>query len=195
MKRCFIGTVIFCTFILLTVHAVQANRPAYSGGMLIYQPGFSITSNPHQDIREFNSSIGGILRFYLGKYLTVGAYGGSQKTYYNTSGSENSFTSLGYGGPFVGLSHLTGKMRFTASAFAGQGTLKNLHIQHQNDANLVDADLYIQPVMVFSPIISIDYAITARISFTVQAVCLYAGLNDNHKYVSPALQFGFLISR
>lgn len=195
MKRFLSFLVLAIAICHLSLHAEQSNRPLYSGGMLIFQPGYSISSNPHQDIRAWNSSLGGILRLYVGDYFTFGAYGGSQKTYYSTTGSENSFTTLGYGGPFVGLSHLSGKVRFTASAFTGRGTLKNLHIEQQNGVSLTDATFYRQPVMVLSPILSLDYAITARINFTVQAVCLYAALNDNHRYISPTLQFGILFSR
>jgi hypothetical protein len=75
----------------------------YSGGMLLFQPGYSITSNDRQDIKASSFAIGGILRMYFGKNLTAGIYGGSQKTTYPSANSVNSYFNFGYGGPFVGL--------------------------------------------------------------------------------------------
>jgi hypothetical protein len=193
MKHLIIGIVLL--FSLINVCNAQDNTNSlYSGGMLILQPGFTMTANEHQDIRDVSFSIGGILRMYFCKYFTAGVYGGSQKTGYMTSNSENSYLNLGYGGPFFGLSHKAGRFRYTASAFVGMGTFKNLHIESQNGTELTDADLYKSATVIYSPILSLDYALTKRIYVTAQTICLMGKFNGKSVY-NPTFQLGILFSR
>jgi len=185
---------LICLVFAAVSFSQEENKSLYSGGMLIVQPGLTITSNEHQDIRAASSSVGGILRMYFCKYFTAGIYGGSQKTHYKTTGSENSYINLGYGGPFLGVSHKTGKFRLTASAFAGMGSFQNLHIENQTGNLLADANLYKTPALVYSPILSVDYAITKRIYLTAQTICLM-GKYDGNAYYNPTFQAGILFSR
>jgi hypothetical protein len=173
---------------------VDETKSLYSGGMLILQPGLAITGNEHQDIRDVSTSVGGILRMYFGKCYTAGVYGGSQKTHYKTAGSDNSYLSLGYGGPFVGFSLKSGKLRYTASAFAGMGSFRNLHIENQQGNVLSDARFYKASTIVYSPLFSLDYAITKRIYITAQTLCLM-GQFENKSFYNPTLQLGILFSR
>lgn len=185
---------IFCLSFLTSVNAQEESKSLYSGGMLILQPGYTITGNDHQDIRDMSSSIGGILRMYFGRCFTAGIYGGSQKTHYKTIGSDNSYINLGYGGPFIGFSHKSGKFRYTASAFAGMGAFRNLHIENQTGNYLSDANLYKASTIVYSPILSVDYAITKRIYLTAQTLCLM-GEFQNQSFYNPTFQMGILFSR
>lgn len=185
---------IFCLSFLTSVNAQEESKSLYSGGMLILQPGYTITGNDHQDIRDMSSSIGGILRMYFGRCFTAGIYGGSQKTHYKTTGSDNSYINLGYGGPFIGFSHKSGKFRYTASAFAGMGAFRNLHIENQTGNYLSDANLYKASTIVYSPILSVDYAITKRIYLTAQTLCLM-GEFQNQSFYNPTFQMGILFSR
>lgn len=185
---------IFCLSFLTSVNAQEESKSLYSGGMLILQPGYSITGNDHQDIRDMSSSIGGILRMYFGRCFTAGIYGGSQKTHYKTTGSDNSYINLGYGGPFFGFSHKSGKFRYTASAFAGMGAFRNLHIENQTGNYLSNANLYKASTIVYSPILSVDYAITKRIFLTAQTLCLM-GEFQNQSFYNPTFQMGILFSR
>ena len=184
-------------FLLISIITVSQNtdKSIYSGGMLVFQPGYILTENSHQEIRDVNFGIGGILRFYFYEYFTSGIYGGTHKTSYNSTNSENSYINLGYGGPFLGFSHKTGKLRYTASAFIGFGKIRNLHIESQNNNVLSDAYLYKYSTIVFSPILSLDYALSQRISLTLQAVCLSAKINDNRSLYNPTLQVGVLFNR
>lgn len=177
-----------------TGKAGEEVKSLYSGGMLILQPGYTITGNDHQDIRDMSSSIGGILRMYFGRCFTAGIYGGSQKTHYKTTGSDNSYINLGYGGPFFGFSHKSGKFRYTASAFAGMGAFRNLHIENQTGNYLSNANLYKASTIVYSPILSVDYAITKRIYLTAQTLCLM-GEFQNQSFYNPTFQMGILFSR
>lgn len=185
---------IFCLSFLTSVNAQEESKSLYSGGMLILQPGYTITGNDHQDIRDMSSSIGGILRMYFGRCFTAGIYGGSQKTHYKTTGSDNSYINLGYGGPFFGFSHKSGKFRYTASAFAGMGAFRNLHIENQTGNYLSNANLYKASTIVYSPILSVDYAITKRIYLTAQTLCLM-GEFQNKSFYNPTFQLGILFSR
>lgn len=185
---------IFCLSFLTSVNAQEESKSLYSGGMLILQPGYTITGNDHQDIRDMSSSIGGILRMYFGRCFTAGIYGGSQKTHYKTIGSDNSYINLGYGGPFIGFSHKSGKFRYTASAFAGMGAFRNLHIENQTGNYLSNANLYKASTIVYSPILSVDYAITKRIYLTAQTLCLM-GEFQNQSFYNPTFQMGILFSR
>lgn len=185
---------LMCLLVISSATAQEETKSLYSGGMLILQPGLTIAGNDHQDIREGSISVGGILRMYFCKYFTAGIYGGSQKTHYKTSGSENSYLNLGYGGPFVGFSHKSGKIRYTASAFAGMGSFRNLHIENQTGSFLSDANLYKASTVVCSPILSLDYAITKRIFVTVQTLCLM-GKFEKKSFYNPTFQLGILFSR
>lgn len=170
-------------------------KTIYSGGMLMLQPGLTITNNKHQDIAAMSKSIGGILRLYFFDYLTVGIYGGSQKTNYTTTGSDNSYINLGYGGPFVGFSRESGRFRYTASAFIGMGSIKNLHIDMQNADVLTDAHHYQYSTLLLSPILSVDYALTRKLCITMQAVCLSGSYGDGQRLLNPTLQVGLLFRR
>lgn len=185
---------VICLLMVTVGKAGEEVKSLYSGGMLILQPGYTITGNNHQDIRDVSSSIGGILRMYFCRYFTAGVYGGSQKTHYQTTGSGNSYLNLGYGGPFVGFSHKSGKFRYTASAFAGMGAFRNLHIENQSGNYLSDANLYKASTIIYSPILSIDYAITKRIYITAQTLCLM-GEFQNKSFYNPTFQLGILFSR
>lgn len=167
----------------------------YSGGMLMLQPGLTITNNRHQDVAAMSNSIGGILRLYFFESLTVGIYGGSQKTNYTTSGSDNSYINLGYGGPFVGYSREQGRFRYTASAFIGMGSIKNLHIDQQNADVLTDAHLYRYSTLLLSPIVSVDYALTRKLCITMQAICLSGSYGEGQRLLNPTLQVGILFKR
>ena len=172
----------------------EKSKSLYSGGMMILQPGLTITANDNQAIRNNSTAIGGILRFYISELYTVGIYGGSQQTNYTTPGSENSYLHLGYGGVFAGLSYKYGKWRYTGSVFTGMGSFRNLHIENQEDTKLTDASLYQESTLLYSPILSIDYAITRRIYLSVQTVCLMGKLKERNFY-NPTVQIGILFSR
>jgi len=193
MKR--IISVLVFIFIASIAFSQNASKSMYSGGMLVLQPGYIITENNHQKITNTNLGIGGILRFYFYDYFTAGIYGGTQKTNYTSTNSKNSFINLGYGGPFFGFSHKIGKFRYTASAFVGFGKIKNLHIESQNNNLLSDAYLYKNSTVVFSPLLSLDYEMTQRISLTLQAVCLTAAVNSEYSLYNPTLQIGILFNR
>ena len=167
----------------------------YSGGMLLFQPGYTITSNDIQDIKASSYAIGGILRMYFGKHFTAGIYGGSQKTTYPSTNSIHSYFNFGYGGPFLGLTHRSGNIRYTLSAFAGMGSIKNLHIESQTGETLNESYLYQYSALVYSPILSLDYALTKRISLTFQTLCLTGTFDGDKKIYNPTMQVGILINR
>jgi len=167
----------------------------YSGGVLLFQPGYTISSNDLQDIKASSFAIGGILRMYFGKFLTAGIYAGSQKTTYPSANSTNSYFNFGYGGPFVGLTHKSGPYRYTVSAFAGMGSIRNLHIESQTNEFLTEAYLYQHSVLVYSPMLSLDYELTKRLSLTFQTICLTASLDGGKKFYNPTMQVGLLFNR
>ena len=192
--KCFIIVFMFFFSGIVACFSQNETKSIYSGGMLILQPGFTMTANEHQDIRDVSFSIGGILRMYFCDYFTAGIYGGSQKTGYLTSNSENSYLNLGYGGPFLGISRKVGRFRYTASAFVGMGKFKNLHIENQVNNELVDADLYKSATIVYSPLLSVDYGLTKRLYITAQTICLM-GKFDSKSFYNPTFQLGILFSR
>jgi len=190
-------SIVLILFLISFVFYVQAQdvKPLYSGGMLFFQPGYTISNNPYQDIESLGFGIGGISRFYPTEYLCVGVSGGSQKTNYNTQGSENSYISLGYGGPIVGYTFAKNKFRFCASVGFGKGRIKNLHISQQSGTVINDAGFYNFSAWVVYPIISFDYMLTKKISFTSQLINLTAAYNKNDLYFCPVFQLGILFNR
>ena len=192
MRKCVLLFLII--MVSVAVFSQDSKKNIYSGGMLFYQPGFTISKTNYQTLKDNSNSIGGILRFYMADYLTAGIYGGSQRTNYPTSGSENSYLSVGYGGPFIGLSHKSGKFRYTLSGFGGMGTVKNLHIVSQSANTLSQAFFSSTSAFVYSPLISLDYALTPKISFTIQGIYLVAKYEKKRLY-NPTLQFGILFNR
>jgi len=183
-------------FLVATVaFSQEGTKSLYSGGMLILQPGYTMTTNRNQQINDFGMGIGGILRLYFYDYLTAGIYGGSQRTTYNSTASGSSYINLGYGGPFIGISKKAGRFRYTASAFVGKGSVKNLHVESQNGDVLTEAYLYKYSTIVFSPIFSIDYAVSKKMSLTLQTVCLMAAYDDDKMLYNPVLQIGILFNR
>lgn len=193
-KKISIVSVLIFAIILFAIIGNAQEKGIYSGGMLIVQPGIIITQNDFQQIRDLGFGLGGIMRFYITENLTAGIYGGTQKTTYNSTASSNSFISLGYGGPFFGFSKRVNRLRYTASVFAGRGSVKNLHIEAQENNLLSDAYLYKSKTWVFSPLISLDYALTERLLISFQTICLIADYNQNTFY-SPTFQIGILFNR
>lgn len=193
MKRVFIVFLILLnTFSALPQEDI---KNVYSGGMLIVQPGYAVTRNNHQDINDLSFGLGGIIRFYFFDFLTAGVYGGTQKTKYSSSNSESSSISLGYGGPFLGFSLRKNNFRYTVSAFVGSGSVKNLHIEKQNNNVLEEAYLYKNSTVVLSPILSVDYAMSQRLLLTLQTVCLMAKFDGDKRLINPTLQVGILFNR
>lgn len=170
-------------------------KALYSGGMLLFQPGYTMASNDLQDIKASSMAIGGILRFYLGKYVATGIYGASQKTTYPTANSIQSYFNLGYGGPFLGITRQSGNYRYTLSAFAGMGSIKNLHIEQQNQETLTESYLYQHSFFVYSPMLSLDYALTKKLSLTFQAICLMGRYDGGKRLFNPTMQAGILFNR
>ncbi len=189
-----LSIIFICVFFYINVFAQTTNKNIYSGGMLVFQPGITIANNNYQNINNLSFGIGGILRLYFYNHLTVGIYGGSNKTNYSSKNSQNSYINLGYGGLFAGYTHNQNKLRYTISGFVGGGSVKNLHIEMQTQNVLNQAYLYKYPAMVISPIISVDYKITPRIWATIQTVYLIAYYNNNTLY-NPIMQFGILFNR
>ena len=183
--------------LLCSIPAISQNEKdnIYSGGMLLLQPGYAFTENRHQEIQDPSLGVGGILRFYFHKHLTVGIYGGTQRVNYNSSNSENSYLNLGYGGPFLGFTQKKGKIRYTLSAFVGGGTVKNLHIENQSDNLLSEAYLYKNSTLIISPILSLDYALTQRLNLTFQTVCLSGKFDGDKTLYNPVFQIGVLFCR
>jgi hypothetical protein len=181
--------------ILSQISNAQEKKYLYSGGMLLLQPGYAMTSNPSQNINSLGFGIGGILRFYLKKHLTLGIIGGSQKTGYQSSGSNNSYISLGYGGPFIGYTYLKNRFRFCASISIGKGRLKNLHIENQTGSVINTASYYNYAAWVAYPMISADYLLTEKIVLTSQVSYLTAQYNKIELFYCPVFQFGVLFNR
>ncbi len=193
----FTNILALCLLVLLSFPSMATEpmaRNLYSGGMLILQPGKMSATNPYQNISDRSSGLGGILRLYFGRYATAGIYGSTHRTTYSTPGSENSTLNLGYGGPFAGFSMRRSRFRFTLSAFAGRGTIRNLHINQQDGQKLIDATLHQESVWVLSPIISVDYALTHRLVFTLQMARPTTSFN-NHPLYAPTFQAGLLFNR
>jgi hypothetical protein len=193
MKRFLILIVSF--FIAIYAFSQNINKNRYSGGMLIFQLGYTNSANRHQNIHDLSFGLGGILRFYFYDFLTAGIYGGTQKTKYSSTSSESSYINLGYGGPFIGLSRKAGKFRYTISAFVGKGTIRNLHIESQNNNMLTEAYFYKNSAMVFSPIISLDYSLSQILNMTFQTTLITAKSDDKNTLYNPSFQIGVLFSR
>lgn len=190
----YIVAIIFYFMIGETANSQEQIKNIYSGGMLILQPGGLFAENGHQQIRDHNFGLGGMLRFYIFRNLTVGVFGGTQKTSYDSSNSENSSISIGYGGPMVGITKKSGKFRYTASFFAGPGTIRNLHIENQDDHFLNEAYFYKKSTLVYSPLLSVDYALTQRLVITMQGAFLMSTFSGKPFY-NPVLQLGVLFNR
>lgn len=188
--------IVFLIVLLLSLKlSAQENKYIYSGGMLFFQPGYTITQNQYQNIDAPGFGIGGILRFYIGNHFCTGIYGGSQKTHYSSTGSENSYISLGYGGPFIGYTYFKNKLRLCLSVGAGGGKIRNLHIQTQTGSVLNQAEYFINSAFVAYPMISFDYMMTQKIAFTSQLICIGALYNQNDLYFCPVFQIGILFNR
>jgi hypothetical protein len=191
MKK-FLTGLLLCPFL---VFAQETERPRYSGGMLIFQPGIAFAVNPRTSIRSYSSGIGGVLRLYFGPVFTSGLFGGTQNLTYVTAGSENSNLSLGYGGAFAGLSLSRQRLRYTFSLGFGGGSFKNLHIESQIGETLTDAVFYQRGVMVISPMASLDYHLSKRLSATLQMNSVYVPRSENQTYTNLSLQLGLLFRR
>lgn len=186
-------TLLFC----LSFHILAAQetpKSLYSGGMLIWQPGIIQAENPQQSIKSESRGIGGILRFYIKEYFTVGIWGGSVNTSYASAGSDNSLLTLGYGGGFAGLTKTFQKFRVTASFFGGYAAFENWHIEMQNGNVLTEAFLYTENGISFSPLLSIDYSLTPRILLTVQG-CYLNSEFMSEGFSKTALHIGLLFNR
>ena len=192
MRRLILSS-IFVYFFVISFG--QDNKYLYSGGMLMFQPGYSIVKNPHQQIESLGFGIGGILRFYVKDHLTLGISGGSQKTRYSSTGSKNSYISLGYGGPFVGYTILTEKFRYTFSLSVAKGRIKNLHVETQSGYILTESYYYSHKAWVAYPMLSLDYFMTKKIVITSQLIYLSARYNKNDLYFCPVFQLGVLFNR
>lgn len=192
MKKFFFVIVFICYSCRIFAQSEKQN--IYSGGMLFLQPGYFMSNNNHQNINELSMGIGGVLRFYFFKNFTTGIYGGTQKANYSTNFSNNSYINLGYGGIFMGITHKVNKIRLTLSFFGGKGSVNNLHIEKQNNTLLNEAYLYKSSTTIFSPILSCDYALTQRISATIQIVFLNSNFQSNLLQI-PIIQFGILFNR
>lgn len=166
----------------------------YSGGMLVLQGGLISYHNTHQQLQKFSYGFGGILRLYVHPYICVGIYGGTQKMNYSTQDAKSSYLQIGYGGPLIGMSTKKNKFRYSCLVSMGGGSIKNLHINKQSDNTLIDASLYKIPVFTLSPLLSIDYAISPKIAFTLQATCLFGFNKQQNTLYNPCLQMGILFS-
>ncbi|MDD2635026.1 MAG: hypothetical protein PHW82_05960 [Bacteroidales bacterium] len=186
---------IFLLTVLFLEIFSQNSKPLYSGGMLFFQPGYTIMHNPYQKVESVGFGLGGILRFYPTKHICVGVSGGSQKTKYNTIGSENSFITLGYGGFIFGYTIAKDKFRFCASIGMARGKLRNFHISEQTGVEIKDAAFYSYGAWVTYPMLSFDYMLTKKISFTSQLINLTAVYNENDLYFCPVFQLGILFNR
>ncbi len=187
--------VVLCLLQVGSVFGQAEKQNIYSGGMLIVQSGYTSATNAFQKIETSSLGVGGILRFYLFNHLTTGIYGGTQKSHYKTSTSNDSYINLGYGGVFLGFTHKVKKFRFVASGFVGGGSVKNLHIVQQNQTHISDAQFYKKSGLVLSPILSIDYSLTQRLNLTVQTVALYSKYDVTNYIFDPIFQVGLLFSR
>ncbi len=186
---------LFCVFLYAANSTAQSQQSnIYSGGMLMAQPGKLYAHNDFQTIESFNNGIGGIMRFYVLKYATIGIYGGSQRTHYTSKGSKDSFFNLGYGGIFVGYSYAHSRFRYTFSMYGGYGNIKNLHIESQFNTQLQVAHYYTHSSFIASPIVSIDYSFASRLSATLQVVCL-TGVYNAQRFYNPIVQLGILFRR
>lgn len=192
MKKIFL--LVLLVFIAVKISAQTQKQNIYSGGMLFFQPGYLNANNNHQQIKEISMGIGGILRFYFFKNFNAGIYGGTQKSNYKTQFSDNSYINIGYGGAFLGLSKKIRKIRLNLSIYGGKGSINNLHIENQNNNFLTNAYLYKSPTTIFSPIISLDYSLTERISATLQFVFLNSKFQSKH-FSIPIVQLGILFNR
>ncbi len=173
----------------------EDKKNIYSGGMLYFQPGYTITQNEHQKIEDIGFGLGGILRFYFFDYFTAGICGGTQRTNYSTSKSDDSYFNLGYGGAFAGISIRKGRLRYTAAAFVANGTIKNLHIEDIDNNYLKDSYFYKHKTIILSPMLSLDFLATERLALNFQAVFFMAKYNSDQTLYNPIFQLGILFNR
>ncbi len=192
MKKSLLFLILIVFFQLIFA---QNKSPMYSGGMLFFQPGYTITSNPNQEINSLGFGIGGLLRFYIKDHFTLGLIGGSQKTGYVSTQSENSYINLGYGGVFAGYTYFGEKFRFCIALSGGKGRIKNIHIEEQSGTEIISGNYYTYPVWVAYPMLSVDYYLSKKISLTTQVICLSTLDYQNDLYFCPVFQLGILFNR
>lgn len=187
--------VIFVSLLLVGTISAQEQKPLYTGGMLFLQPGYSIAENQYQNIESIGFGLGGFVRFYIKKHFIIGIIGGNQKTNYETTGSVNSYFSLGYGGIFFGYSQKLKRLRLSVAVSTGMGKIKNMHIEKQTGEKISSAYYYAHKTFVAYPVFSLDYSILEKLSAVAQMILLTAHYNKNDLYYCPSFQLGVAFNR
>ena len=73
--------------------------------------------------------------------------------------------------------------------------VRNLHVESQSGSTLTDAYLYKHSALVYSPVLSVDFALTQRLMLTLQSVFLFASYDDGKTLKNPTFHVGLLFNR
>lgn len=185
--------------------ALQSDKiyKGFSGGMYVHlgyiksakfslYDGASSTFFPEKkQINDLTYGIGGVLKFFIGKYFRLGFEGYASTSNYEKIGSKY---KLGWGGLLVDCYYPLGRFLPYVGLTIGGGGVSNLSfVQVSPTYKEVLYDKY--TTFLITPFVGVEYMLTDRIncSFKVDFICDVLGEHDSFAW-GPRFYLGIIFS-
>ena len=193
--------ILFSSVFAQNTDGKKLNFQGYSGGMMIHtgylfggELNIRDASAPTK-IQGTPFGIGGALRFHFGKHLRIGTEGYSSNLRYGEK--KNSFLSLGWGGLLVDCQWKINKTTIFCGGTIGGGSVKNVAVADNINAESSERNAVYRKygVMLITPFVGMEYAISSRICLVVKVDCVTNLTNKQSDFaIGPRIYTGFIFS-
>ena len=174
----------------------------YSGGMMLhsgYLFGGHINlpnTSESVDINGIPFGLGGTLRVHFGKHLRIGMEGYTSTLYYGEQ--RKSFVSLGWGGILVDGQWKIKRTTIFCGGTIGGGSVKNVAVRNIIPANSIEQDAVYRKytIMVATPFVGVEYALTGKIHWITKVDCIVNLTNKQSDFATgPRVYTGIVFLR
>jgi hypothetical protein len=189
-------TILISLFFLFTVFTEDSfsqekkRQISFQGGMY-YGSGYGWLSNEFVDTEGIISGLGGRLHFNIFKHFRAGIMGNSATLNYE----NNSYLKVTTFGLTAEAYLVTGRFNLALGAYGGMCINRNLHVFSKNGSYL-NADFKKKSLGFISPMITVSFQLTQKISLAIISDYLYSPLfSDKNDFSLVNARFGIFFNR
>ncbi|PLX00951.1 MAG: hypothetical protein C0594_14935 [Marinilabiliales bacterium] len=180
--------------ICFTASSFASEDKLFGGGMFI-ETGYWKVSTLYGDASGSPLGIGGKLHFQLSKHYRIGMMGAKTTLNYINIGLEGSYLQLGYGGLTGEAVYEKGDVIITGGFLFGGASINNLHLLNKTvPESVYSAQINHYTSLIFSPIVSVEYAATEKISLTLICDYLMGDKIAEDTKLGPKFRFGVIFA-
>lgn len=196
MIQYLVKKILVFVFLLLSINIIIAQEQvkkkplSFQGGMY-YGSGYGWLTNDFVEAKGVLTGLGGRIHFNFFKYFRAGIMGNSATINYE----NNSYLKVTTFGLTAEAYYVIGRFNLAFGAYGGMCINRNLHVFAKN-GSYINADFKKKSLGFISPMLTVSYQVTHKLSLGIISDYLYAPLfSDENDFQLVNARFGIFFNR